>query len=150
MKYNSVFFNDEKYYDPTAGAALLNIIREERAERYTAPVKKASNSVDAFSEEFCKIYKSTHAPRANGKPLKYTIPSTIKKYIKLYEFCMEHCKKNWFTVNTAVERFHLGSVKKVEQCFSGRGDIGKIITCWNSYKASGTFSWPGRERQDGA
>lgn len=148
MKYDSTYFNKERYYDPTAGAALLNIIREERTQKYTVPAKKITNRIDAFSEEFGAHYKATHAPRANGKPLKYSSPVRIKKYIKLYEFCMEHCEKNWFTVEAAVERFNLGSAKKVEQCFSGRGDIGKIIRCWNDYKTAGTFSWPGREKHD--
>lgn len=159
MKYNSVFFNDERYYDPTAGAALLSIIREEREKRYAAPAKKETGGAETgtclFSEEnsfagkFCELYKETHAPRANGRPLKYTVPSRIIKYIRLYEFCMEHCEKEWFTVGAAVERFKLGSAKKVDQCFSGRGDIGKIIRCWNAYKASGSFDWTGREKQDG-
>lgn len=141
MKYDSTYFNKERYYDPTAGAALLNIIRAERAEKYTVPIKKTANRIDTFSDEFCAHYKATHAPRANGKPLKYTSTSRIKKFIKLYEFCMEHCEKAWFTIDAAVERFNLGSPKKVEQCFSGRGDIGKIIKCWNDYKVTGTFSW---------
>lgn len=148
MKYKSVFFNDEKYYDPTAGAALLNIIREEREKRYMVPAKKElpmiENNINAFSVEFCEYYKSTHSPRANGKPLKYTIPSKIIKYIKLYEFCMEQCKKDWFTVEVAVKRFNLGSTRRVEQCFSGRGDIGKIIRCWNDYKAFGSIRKEGK------
>lgn len=134
MKYNSVFYNDERYYDPTAGAALLSIIREEKKKRYAAPVKRESSRINAFAVEFCENYRSTHAPRANGKPLKYTIPSRIIKYIKLYEFCMENCEKEWFSVGAAVDRFNLGSARRVEQCFSGRGDIGKIIRCWNEYK----------------
>ena len=140
MKYDSTYFNKERYYDPTAGAAILNIIREEKQHRYTIPAKKP-DELELFSREFCNRYGATHPPKANGKPLRYTIPSIIKKQIKLYEFCMEHCEKDWFTIDAAVERFDLGSPKKVEQCFSGRGQIGKLIRCWNDYKAAGTFNW---------
>ncbi len=145
MKYDSVYFNNERYYDSTAGAALLNIIREERNKKYIVPTRGAIDDTDIFVNKFCAHYKETHPPRANGRPLRYTVPSKVKKQIKLYEFCMEHCEKDWFTIDVAVERFNLGSTKKVEQCFSGRGQIGKLIRCWNDYKAAGVFRWPGRE-----
>ena len=39
----SIFYNSEGYFDPTAGAAIINIMREERRRRrervYRAPVK---------------------------------------------------------------------------------------------------------------
>ena len=145
MKYDSVYYNSERYYDSTAGAAILNIIREEKKKKYVIPGKRAIDDVEIFVDKFCAHYKDTHPPRANGKPLRYTVPSIVKKQIRLYEFCMEHCEKDWFTIDAAVERFNLGSQKKVEQCFSGRGNIGKLINCWNSYKATGAFRWPGRE-----
>lgn len=147
MKYDSTYFNKERYYDPTAGAALLSIIRGEKRQRYAAvPTKKSDDNVAIFADKFCAHYKETHPPRANGKPLRYTNPSVIKKQIKLYEFCMEHCEKDWFTIEAAVERFDLGSPRKVEQCFSGRGNIGKLIRCWNDFKSTGTFNWNQRRQ----
>jgi len=144
MKYDSVFFNKERYYDTTAGAALLNIIREERKQNYVVPVKKPDEQ-ELFSKMFSQYYEKTHIPRANGKPLKYTNPGRIKKYIKLYEYCMMHCDDDDFNLDDVALRFGLGSTKKVEQCFSKRGDISKIIDCWNSYKALGVFRWPRKE-----
>lgn len=145
MKYDSVYYNSERYYDSTAGAAILNIIREEKKKKYIVPTKRAIDDTEIFADKFCAHYKDTHPPRANGKPLRYTVPSIVKKQIRLYEFCMEHCDDSDFSIENVVLRFDLGSPKKVEQCFSGRGNIGKLISCWNSYKATGAFRWPGRE-----
>lgn len=147
MKYDSVYFNNERYYDSTAGAAMLNIIREERKKKYIVPTRKAMDGTELFVHKFCEHYRATHAPRANGRPLKYTIPSRIMKYIKLYEYCMAHCYDTDFTVENTALRFGLGSPKKVEQCFSGNGDIGKIISCWNNYKATGWFCWLGGQHE---
>ena len=140
MKYDSTYFNKERYYDPTAGAAILNIIREEKQHRYTIPAKKP-DELELFSREFCNRYGATHPPRANGKPLRYTRPSIIKKQIKLYEYCMAHCDDTNFSIENVALQFGFGSSKKVEQCFSGRGNIGKLTRCWNDYKATGAFNW---------
>ena len=140
MKYDSTYFNSERYYDPTAGAAILAVIREEKRQRYTVPPKK-QDEVELFSKKFSIHYGDTHPPRVNGKPLRYTRPPIIKRQIKLYEYCMAHCDDTDFSVENVALRFGFGTPKKVEQCFSGRGNIGKLIKCWNDYKATGAYNW---------
>ena len=58
-KYNSPYYNSERYYDPTAGAALLSVIREER-KRYSRCVDKVpktivERSVVVFADEFSEF-----------------------------------------------------------------------------------------------
>ena len=137
-KYNSVYFNSERYYDPTAGAALLSIIRNERKTNYVKPkstTQKSTDEIDQFAELFCRKYEKEHGYRANGKPRRLAQPSKVKPQIKLYEYCMQHCDDKDFTIENTALRFGFGSLKKVEQCFTQRGDIWKIITSWNQYKA---------------
>ena len=141
-KYNSAFFNSERYYDPTAGAALLNVIRGEKKTRYVnSSAYKAPESIEVFAIRFSKYYASNHPEKKSGKPPKYAVPARIRKSIRLYEYCMDHCDEADFTIGGVVERFCLGTAKHVKQCFSNTGDIGKLIDSWNNYKRTGTLSW---------
>ena len=142
MKYDSVFYNNDRYYDGTAGAALLNVIREEKRKRYVSASRKPVNvpkmeTVEHFTYWFCRLYTETHPPRKNGKSHRSSRPHLIRKYVKLYEYCMEHCDDDDFSVDDVASKFELGSVKKVEQCFKQRGNIYKVIECWNKYKDTG-------------
>ena len=152
MKYNSTFYNNEKYYDPTAGAALLNIIREERQNRRSNRAAIQSNveqddesirerQIERFVYKFCKHYRETHPPRKSGKPLRYEVPKNVRKHIQIYEYCMEHCNDDNFSIEQVVKHFNLGTDRRVKQCFSKNGQIGKLIKCWNSYLAFGKFEW---------
>ena len=141
-KYSSAFFNSEKYYDPTVGMALLNIIREEKKKNYVQTQKyKPSESIDVFAIRFCRYYEEIHPARANGKPLKYAVPSRVRKQIKLYEYCMSHCNDSDFAIDDVMNRFGIGTPKYIRQIFSGSGDIGKLTNSWNTYKATGRVTW---------
>lgn len=141
-KYDSAFFNSEKYYDPTVGMALLNIIREEKKKNYVQPPEyEPSQSVDVFAIKFCRYYEQTHPPRANGKHLVYANVAKVRKQINLYEYCISHCNDTDFTVDGVVDRFSLGTPKYIRQIFHGSGNIGKLTDSWNTYKATGRITW---------
>ena len=149
MKYNSVFYNNDRYYDPTAGAALINAIRQERKswvpmpkperqerKRWASMLKpeRQANDLERFAVLFRDEYVRTHPPRVSGKTLKYGDLDRVRKHLKIYEYCIQHCDEDDFSVDEVVKRFSLGSDRIVWQCFSGRGDIGKLIAGWKKYK----------------
>lgn len=135
MKYNSVFYNNDRYYDPTAGAALINVIRKERKSWVPMPKpERQASDLERFAVLFRDEYVRTHPPRVSGKTLKYGDLDRVQKHLKIYEYCMRHCDEDDFSVDGVVKRFSLGSDRIVRQCFSGRGDIGKLITRWKKYK----------------
>ena len=139
MKYNSVFYNNDRYYDPTAGAALLNVIRKERKSWVPMPKperqpERQEDGLERFAILFRDEYVRTHPPRVSGKTLKYGDLDRVRKHLKIYEYCMRHCDEEDFSVDGVVKRFSLGSDRIVRQCFSGRGDIGKLIARWKKYK----------------
>ena len=136
-RYDTGFYNSERYYDPTAGAALLEVIRSEKKKNYTARLSSSSgedDEIERFTKSFCTNYAKEHGAKTNGKPKRLSRPHLVKKQVKLYEYCMKHCEDPDFSIEEVVLRFDLGSAKKVEQCFTERGDIWKIITSWNRYK----------------
>lgn len=151
-KYNSPYYNSERYYDPTAGAALLSVIREER-KRYSRRVDKVpktivERSVVVFADEFSEFYGRTFGLRANGKPRKFARRDKICTYLMIYQYCMEHADEAVFTIDAVVKWFHLGTDKIVRQIFTERGDINKLIISYKAWIDTGVCSWGGVTQGD--
>ncbi|MBP3238665.1 MAG: hypothetical protein J6M24_06270 [Lachnospiraceae bacterium] len=159
-KSNSVFYNNENYYDSTAGLALMNIIKEER-KKYYRPKKAVGVTYKAkepitqkhlkatdvdnpevlFCSIFTKFYNDTHGTRENGKRKKLGKYDTIYNWLELYNYCITNCCEDWFFIAHVVEHFNLDTDRRVKQVFSGQGDIGKLIQCYNSWLETDDFIW---------
>ena len=98
--------------------------------------ERQADDLERFAVLFRDEYVRTHPPRVSGKTLKYGDLDRVRKHLKIYEYCMRHCDEDDFSVEGVVTRFSLGSDRIVRQCFSGRGDIGKLIARWKAYKES--------------
>lgn len=146
-RYNgSFYFNSEGYYDPTAGKALTQIIREEKARR--KPVKQfnvADNVSDMhyndpvldFAQWYAVEYTRTHGLRtskhAMGKPKVWGDPKRIRKHLNIYLYCMEHYDDDDFCPETAAIKCGFlpdKGQKKIRQIFSGTGNMKNLIDAW--------------------
>lgn len=136
-RYDSNFYNSEKYYDPTAGAALASIIRQERNKRPDFKINRKSTD---FAKAFAQFYKG-FGLRANGKPKKFAQYEKVYGHIRIYNWCMAHANDENFTIANAVKRLGLGSDRMIRQVFTGRGDMGKLIECYNEWLKSGLIKW---------
>lgn len=157
-KYASVYFNDENYYDGTAGQAIINVIKAEKRAKmksyenaqkkikaFNDEKKKNSNSkvidpILKFAREYTSLYNATHKrtskdPKKANKPLKCGTIRYVYTYIQMYQYCLEHCEEETFTLDEVSEKFGFCE-RKVNQCFNKRGDIGKVIKAWTEWNSS--------------
>lgn len=157
-RYASVYFNDENYYDGTAGQAIINVIRAERnsnirsyrnakkkidvyhEEKKKNTSTKVIDPIFQFAKEYTTLYNATHKrtskdPKKAKKPLKCGSIQYVYTYIQMYHYCMEHCEEDTFSLEKVSERFHLCE-RKVRHCFDKRGDIGKVICAWNEWNSN--------------
>lgn len=131
-RYDTPYYNSEKYYDPTAGAALINTIKEARKQRQIEP--ETVKAEEPTINEFLDWYE----PNLRCKPEKIASKRRrIAKDLKIYDFCMEHCMKDWFTVEAVTSRFRCGE-KVVEQIFSGTGYVTKYVKAWERFRKERT------------
>ena len=146
-KYDSPYFNNERYYDPTAGAVLCRIIKEEK-QKYSRVkllyVETASNPLLEFSNIFAKYY-ANFGPRKNGKPKRFAQTKNVLKLLKIYQYCMDHVDDADFSVENTVATLKLGTDRQVRQVFSGNGQISKLIYCYKEWLETGKFEWPKKE-----
>lgn len=143
-KYDSSFYNSERYYDPTAGAALLAVIRSEKKsfDREMRDIPAADKrKTTEFAQIFADYYGRMFGPRENGKPRRLSKYPIVYKYLRIYQYCMDHASDEDFSVENATTRLNLGSDTKVRQVFNGRGQMGKLIQCYRSWKQTGRFQW---------
>lgn len=154
-KYASVYFNNENYYDGTAGQAIINVIKAEKQsnrkpyetakkkitayhnEKKKNPNSKVIDPILKFAKEYTSLYNSTHKrtskdPKKANKPLKCGTIRYVYAYIQMYQYCLEHCEEESFTLNVVSEKFGFCE-RKVKHCFTKRGDIGKVINAWNKW-----------------
>lgn len=133
-KYNSTFYNNERYYDPTAGEALRNIIREEKHS-----LNKVINlaiyvdPVTEFARKFTKLYSDNFGIKINGKPKKFSRYDLVRQYIGIYNYCIEHADDVDFSVEGVMKKFNLGTTRNIEHVFNGRGDLGKLVKCYKNW-----------------
>lgn len=141
-KYNSTFYNNERYYDPTVGEAFRNIIREEKHN-----VDKIINfaiyidPVTEFARKFTKFYSDNFGIKTNGKPKKFERYDLVKQYISIYTYCMEHADDTDFSVEEVMKEFNLGTTRNVKHVFTGKGDLGKLIRCYKNWLVTHIISW---------
>ena len=149
-KYDSPYYNSEKYLDPTAGAALMSAIRAQKAKRIAAektgiktsvsPAEKERRTSDVFATEFAVFY-SRFGARKDGKPKKLARRGEVRNLMRIYLYCTRHVDDPGFTAEGAAKALRLGSTKKIEQVFSGNGQIGKVIAAYEEWLQTGKFSW---------
>lgn len=143
-RYDSPYYNPERYYDPTAGAALMSVIRSEK-KKYSQSIKSVSiekrRTDVAFVREFVDFYGRSFGLRQNGKPRRLSNYRVVLEFIKIYQYCMDHAEDDDFSIENTVEKLDLDSSKKVEQVFSGRGNMGKLIGCYKDWMRTGNFQW---------
>ena len=143
-KYNSTYFNSERYYDPTVGAALLSVIRSEK-KRYDLVMHdipdRDKRKDTEFAHIFADYYNRSHGLRSNGKKKRLIIYSLLdfnRAGVPLVEIVS---KPDINSIDDAVKRLNLVSDKKVQQVFNGRGMMGKLIRCYKDWKQTGHFQW---------
>ena len=145
---NSVYYNSEGYYDPTAGKVFAQIVREEKAKH--KPVKRVSiiksadnvihysDPVLDFAQWYAVEYTRTHGLRTSkhavGKPKVWGDPKRIKKHINFYLYCIDHCDDEDFCIDTAAVACHLSyerAQRVARQIFSGtHGNTTTLINAW--------------------
>ena len=143
-KYDSDYYNSERYYDPTVGAALSNLIRAEKKSFNANPIRVEvinKNPALEFSKLFSRFYYTTHGPRADGRAKRLAQYENVYKLLKTYEYCIDHVDDDDFTIQGAVEYLGLGSDRTVKQVFTGRGNMGKVVNCYKSWLSTGEFTW---------
>lgn len=136
----SDYFNKERYYDPTVGAALAHVIREERRKNYK-PVKeprkepknheKNHESKSPELSDFLKEYEKTFKAADPAKRMRRK--RRIRNWIHAYEYIMRHCNDPDFSVDKISVEVG-ANPRRIQQMFDGRGDISKAIQAWNKYK----------------
>lgn len=143
-KYDSPYFNSERYYDPTAGAALATLARKEREERRAKydrmkrmrPLRFTSHDpVIMFAISYAKKYEALHGRKKSGKPKALGNPSKNRNYIRAYIYCMDKADDPDLEVNVK-KKFGIGG-RRIKQCFTRTGDIGKLINAWLDYVDGG-------------
>lgn len=146
-KYNSPYFNTERYYDPTAGEVLSKLAREERAKysnSYTISVKFRNDyqlyedrpdMIRLFSYRYAKQYEFEHGRKKSGKPKALGNPSRNENYIRAYLYCMDSANTELTDDNLkkAVKEKYGIEGRRLTQCFTRRGDLGKLIDAWIAF-----------------
>lgn len=143
-KYDSPYFNSERYYDPTAGAALAMLARKEREERRTeydrmkrmqSPRFTTNDPVTTFAFSYAKQYEALHGVKKSGKPKALANPIRNRNYIRAYIYCMDKADDQDLEVN--VKKLFNVEGRRVRQCFTKTGDLGKLINAWLDYVEGG-------------
>lgn len=133
-KYDSSYYNDEKYYDPTAGAALAGLIREERQRRYRPVPKRQNAAAPGHGPELSGFLKDYEQEFKTEDPAKRARKRRrVRSWIHAYEYIMKICDRPDFSVDKAAAELGL-SPKRIQQIFDGRGDIACAVRAWNNYK----------------
>lgn len=142
---NSVHYNSEGYYDPTAGKVFAQIVREEKARRKpvnrVAPSENTAHYSDPvldFAQWYAVEYTRTHGVRTSkhavGKPKVWGDPKRIRKHLNFYLYCLDHCDDPNFCIDTASVACHLSyerAQRVARQIFSGtHGNITNLINAW--------------------
>lgn len=139
-RYKTPYYNNEKYYDPTAGTALLNIIRRERND---IPVRNAveklkyrRDPIRQFAIEYTRQYIAEKGLYTeSGKIRTHANAQKVEKTVKFYEACMIADDSD---IPSILAYFGWSNDKRVEQLFTGRGNTGKIIKAWKEYTIANT------------
>ena len=130
-KYDSPFFNQERYYDPTAGAVLAKLAREERT-RYS-PLRRAKpDKIRMFAYRFAKNYEAEHGRRVSGKPKALANPAKNENYIRAYLYCIENADTD-DDLEQNVKKLYGIEGRRIRQCFTRTGDLGRLINAWLDY-----------------
>ena len=151
---DSVYYNSEGYYDPTAGKVFAQIVREEKAKRKPLKIMEDSRHADfvktlvKFSNWYATEYTRTHGLRtskyAEGKPKKWGDVNRIRKYLILYLYSIKHCDDQDFSPEMVAVKCGIGEIKgakTVRQIFSGKGDIQNLINAW--------YEWNTEDKDNG-
>ena len=147
-KYDSPYFNSEKYYDPTAGAVLSKLAAEERA-KYTTSYNAArhmiytnhTEPIRAFAYRFAKQYETEHGRKKNGKAKALGSPVRNENYIRAYIYCMDNAGADSDALENAVKALFNIEGRRIRQCFTHTGDLGKLINAWIDFTKDGrTFA----------
>lgn len=148
-KYDSPYFNSERYYDPTVGAALASLARKERNEKqreynrmkrmrqdYILRGKLGPDPVSMFAVRFAKQYRELHGRRKSGKPKALADSVRNERYIRAYIYCMDKADDDP-DLETSLKNLYGLEGRRVKQCFTRTGDIGKLINAWIDYADGG-------------
>ena len=139
-KYDSPYYNSERYSDPTAGAALMNLIREER--KTISIIQDSKFKIDQdheFARIFSAFYNMAFGPNVHGKTKRLGQYREVEKLLTTYNYCTVHVNDEDFSIERAIDILGLGSGKTIEQVFTGNGNMGKVITCYKEWLNTGRF-----------
>lgn len=146
-RYDSPYFNSERYYDPTAGAVLEKLAREERrkfSSAYAISVKfrrdyllheEQPDQIKMFSYRYAKQYEAEHGKRKSGKPKALGNPIKNENYIRAYLYCMDNAEvdlPNGGLEKAVKEMFDIEG-RRIKQCFTRTGDLGKLVNAWITF-----------------
>ena len=141
-RYSSTYFNSERYFDPTAGKALVNLIREENRKFKKEVVSTEESNLDEkFAEEFSKFYDETFGRKSNGKLKRFARYNVVRDHLKIYNYCMKHVNEESFTIEKVVDVLNLGTDTKVKQVFTGSGQISKLVACYKEWLNTRNIRW---------
>lgn len=146
-KYDSPYFNTERYYDPTAGAVLVKLAQEEKKKYYRnydisvkfrrdfLLYKERPDPIKIFAYRYAKQYEAEHGRRKSGKPKALANPTRNSKYIRAYLFCMDNANAGIddADLEKAIKAMYGLEGRRVKQCFTRTGDLGKLINAWIAY-----------------
>lgn len=144
-RYSTPYYNSERYYDPTAGAAIRNAIRKEK-EWYNSSAPKEYKRTEDFPTVFSEFYNKAFGSRENGKLRQMAKKKRIRSYIQTYHYCIAYVDSKDFSIEKAVKELGLTSDKTVRQVFSETGNISKVIDCYKQWISTGTFRWHTKDR----
>lgn len=144
-KYDSPYFNSERYYDPTAGAALAMLARKEREEKrreYDRMIHMrllrftVNDPVTMFAIRYAKRYEAIHGTKKSGKPKALANPTKNRNYIRAYIYCMDRAYDDPDLEANVKKLFGIEG-RRIRQCFTRTGDIGKLVNAWLDYVDGG-------------
>lgn len=135
-KYDSPFFNSERYFDPTVGLVLRKLAQEERAQRINEKavrlfLKVNQDPVVLFAKKYAAEYEAANGRKKSGKPKVLGNAKRNENYIRAYLFCMENAEEEQLE-KLIFDRFGICG-RRVKQCFTREGDMGKLINAWVAY-----------------
>ena len=143
-RWDTPFYKNERYYDPTAGAAILSVIRSERQKLndITENVSgRKDRKINTFALLFADFYGRSFGLRENGKPKRLAQYKHVYKLLNTYQYCVDHVDDKDFSVDSVVKNLRLGTDKTIYQVFSGRGNMGKLIDSYKTWMATGEICW---------
>lgn len=143
-RWDTPFYNNERYYDPTAGAAILSVIRSERQKLndITENVSgRKDRKINTFALLFADFYGRAFGLRENGKPKRLAQYKHVYKLLNTYQYCVDHIDDKDFSIDSVVKNLRLGTDKTVCQVFSGRGNMGKLIDSYKTWMSTGEIQW---------